>query len=385
MLSRGDFKAMVAHYRLRGADGVHVFESAVQGYTQTQQEQDAADGFNFQDGATTLSLASIYAGGNAKIATIDTAVKVDGVLKSAETAGVIFSGVYSLTQGTGRLALLVSNLDGITHSLSVPAKIGTKTVPGSFSVQAGQHRLLEFTGSGTQWNLIANTAVFIDNNRDGVGVSRTDNDRRHSCARRVRLKPSSPTDRLTVCHRYFKTKRQFPSPGTAVFVCRFIDTIPPNFYISTHATNGQVPYPASTFPSHLLPNRFKKLSIATTPKHLSSRQPICAFILSRPSKTGQAITSPTALKFSSNCKTASATQPNAPEQPCSNSMNTSANTPIIAATVSQPGAARFSRSKNNACTGTASAAPTASSWPFQTSAPQKATSSRPGSNRAAIA
>src|SRR5258706_2603851 len=45
MLSRGDFSALVAHYRARGVDGVHLLDGGVVGYTQSQFEQDAKDGF----------------------------------------------------------------------------------------------------------------------------------------------------------------------------------------------------------------------------------------------------------------------------------------------------------------------------------------------------
>jgi len=45
LLSRGDFSAMVAHYRARGVQGVHLLDGGVVGYSQTQFEQDAKDGF----------------------------------------------------------------------------------------------------------------------------------------------------------------------------------------------------------------------------------------------------------------------------------------------------------------------------------------------------
>ncbi|MGC3957486.1 MAG: hypothetical protein QM813_05840 [Verrucomicrobiota bacterium] len=102
---------------------------------------------------------------------MDTVVKVDGSTQDFETAGVVFSGVYSLTQN--KLAVLVSNLDELAHSVAIPSKLGGKTVAGTYSVAAGTHRLLEFTGSGTQWVLSANTAVWssgADADRNGVGV-----------------------------------------------------------------------------------------------------------------------------------------------------------------------------------------------------------------------
>lgn len=165
MLSRGDFKAMVAHYRLRGANGIHLLDGGVAGYTQAQFEQDAKDGWKIP------AIDNIFNGANAKIATLDTVVRVDGVTKDFETAGVMFSGVYSLTQG--KLALLVSNLSDGQHSVAFPAKIGGRTVAGTVSIAAGEHKLLEFTGAGTQWSLANQTVLFntaAETDRSDVGV-----------------------------------------------------------------------------------------------------------------------------------------------------------------------------------------------------------------------
>jgi hypothetical protein len=171
MLSRGDFSALVAHYRMRGVDGVHLLDGGVVNYTQAQFEQDAKDGFQQP------AIAAIFAGGGARVATLDTLSRVDGSLKDNEQTGVVYSGVYSLSQGglfngapAGKLALLVSNLDEIAHTLDIPQKIGGKNVVGSIGVLAGQHRLLEYTGAGTQWQLTANNIVFADSDRSGVGV-----------------------------------------------------------------------------------------------------------------------------------------------------------------------------------------------------------------------
>jgi hypothetical protein len=163
LLSRGDFSALVAHYRARGADGVHLLDGGVVGYTRTQFENDAKAGWEFAPFQTILQ------GGGARLATLDTLIRSDGALKNIEDAGMVFSGVYSLTQN--KLALLVSNLDEISHTLDIPQKIGGRTVVmGAQTILAGQHKLLEFTGSGTQWTLTNNVAVFTDNDRSGTGV-----------------------------------------------------------------------------------------------------------------------------------------------------------------------------------------------------------------------
>ena len=168
LLSRGDFSALVAHYRARGADGVHLLDGGVVGYTRPQFEQDAKAGWEF------APFQSILQGGGARLATLDTFIRSDGTVKSIEDAGMVFSGVYSLTQGpggVGRMALLVSNLDEINHTFDIQTKIGGKTVAmGAQTIVAGTHQLLEFTGAGTQWNLANSVAVFTDNDRSGTGV-----------------------------------------------------------------------------------------------------------------------------------------------------------------------------------------------------------------------
>jgi len=166
LLSRGDFKAMIAHYRARGADGVHLLDGGVVGYTRPQFEQDAKEGWEF------APFASIFAGGGAALATLDTMVRTDtGGLRSLEDAGMVYSGVYSLAQN--KMALLVSNLSETPQNLVIQNKIGGKSVAlGTVNVLGGQHKLLEFTGVGTQWQLTTpgGTAVFIDSDRSGTGV-----------------------------------------------------------------------------------------------------------------------------------------------------------------------------------------------------------------------
>lgn len=177
LLSGADFSAMVAHYRLRGADGVHLLDGGVQGYSQAQFEQDAKNGFSGLP-----QITNIFAAADHRIATLDTQSKVGDLggtnqsMQNNETSGVVYSGVYSLSQagGLGKLALLVSNMDDIGHSISFPAKIGGKSIAGFIDIGAGQHKLLDFTGAGTQWALQnpGGTAVFIstDADRNGVGV-----------------------------------------------------------------------------------------------------------------------------------------------------------------------------------------------------------------------
>jgi hypothetical protein len=167
MLSRGDFSAMVAHYRLRGVDGVHLLDGGVVGYTQSQFEQDAKDGFQMP---TVPSFAALLGAADHKLATLDNSSKTteDGVATN-ESTGVVYSGVYSLTQG--KLDILASNMSANSKHLEFASKIGNKTV-GIFPnlLLPGTHTLLEFTAAGTQWNFATATPVFTDSDRSGVGV-----------------------------------------------------------------------------------------------------------------------------------------------------------------------------------------------------------------------
>jgi hypothetical protein len=161
--SRGDFKAQVLHYRLRGADGVQGLDGGVVGYTQQQFQADIAAGWN-----GTAEVREVLSDPNARPATLDTQVKSDGVLKSLEDAGVVVSGAYSELKG--KLVLLVSNMDGSAHRVGAASRIGGKTVSGEFLVAAGGHQILEFGADGTRWNLVESHVVFADANRAGTGV-----------------------------------------------------------------------------------------------------------------------------------------------------------------------------------------------------------------------
>ncbi len=163
--SRGDFQAQLLHYRLRGASGFHGLDGGVVGYTPEQFQQDITTGWN-----GTPQFAPLFAAPDAQIATLDTRVKTDGVSKSIESAGVVFSGMYSLS--LNKLSLLLSNMDESAHILTLPTRIGGKTLGGDFRLEAGSHEILQYGGTGTQWSLIDIAPAFVssDADRGGVGV-----------------------------------------------------------------------------------------------------------------------------------------------------------------------------------------------------------------------
>src|SRR5262249_32143134 len=123
MLSRRDFAAQVAHYRLRGADSFVAFEPGVVGYLNDVKRADARTGF------TEPHIDSIFAASDHKLllGSSDTDyppkssgfkdpngnIFIDGKEKSDEEAGAIFSGVYSLS--LKRMDILISNMDDDDH------------------------------------------------------------------------------------------------------------------------------------------------------------------------------------------------------------------------------------------------------------------------------
>ncbi len=165
LLSRGDFSALIAHYRLRGADGVHALDPGVVGYTAAQMESDIAQGWHIPQ------MDSVFAAADHAVATIDTGVTIVGSgRQTLETSGVAWSGVYSLTQG--KLEILLSNMSDSTHTVQIPFRIGNKSIADTFQIDGGEHKLLDFTAVGGQWQLqnVGGTVMFADSNRDGVGV-----------------------------------------------------------------------------------------------------------------------------------------------------------------------------------------------------------------------
>jgi Ca-activated chloride channel family protein len=123
LLAAGDFSGLVARYRSRGADGVHVLDGGVVGYTQAQFEKDAnTDGrANFGD---VIKLG-----------------KSNGIFPASSDLSSI-SGAGSTpadydSGGVGGVNLANENLYALApHALTIPQKIGRKFDPGA-GVQYG--------------------------------------------------------------------------------------------------------------------------------------------------------------------------------------------------------------------------------------------------------
>ncbi|HSI35656.1 MAG: PEP-CTERM sorting domain-containing protein [Phycisphaerae bacterium] len=163
--SREDFKAQVLHYRLRGATGVHGLDGGVAGYTMDQFQADIVGGWTGQ-----AKVNDLMGRADARLATLDTVATVDGVKRPLDETGVVFSGVYSLV--ASRMVMLMSNLDERAHTLTLPMKVGGKSLAGQFLLEAGSHEMVEFGISGGNWNVLGTTPVFesTDADRAGTGV-----------------------------------------------------------------------------------------------------------------------------------------------------------------------------------------------------------------------
>lgn len=175
LLARGDFAAMIAHYRARGADSFNLFEPGVVGYTKAEMQSDAAKGWSVFD--------PLFASGRtAKPATLAVRAVVDGTPKTFEETGVAWSGMVQNPDGNpftpDIFAAIVSNLDGVSHTFSFADPVDGKlfTSGNTFTIPAGSHRLIEFSTIGGFWDMFANQAVsgadgsWPDYDRNGIGI-----------------------------------------------------------------------------------------------------------------------------------------------------------------------------------------------------------------------
>jgi len=186
LLGRGDFSALIQHYRMRGAYSVNLFEPGVVGYTKTQMQDDVRSGWyggtlnpGDPNGADATSRSAImhvnniYAASDSKAATMTLNPVIDGTSLSSgirsENSGTIWSGEYSVN--LKKLDILASNLDTVNHMIrfgKVDAyevftqKNGAGEVYNdknffasnrSALIQAGMHRLIQFDlVSVKQWS-----------------------------------------------------------------------------------------------------------------------------------------------------------------------------------------------------------------------------------------
>lgn len=186
--SRGDFQAQILHYRMRGADSVHLFEanvSSVVGYGRNQARQDVDFGWRASNTANGIFSRKNFAFANLTTLIGDLgAGSGDSNPRSSEVAGAVWSGVYDKSGSTRRLAILLSNLSSVKKTIDLPNMVGgfrtvitklSDPVDDDYVLLAGEHRTLTFTlgkdpSGKTVWKLNSNTPAFLDNNRNGVGI-----------------------------------------------------------------------------------------------------------------------------------------------------------------------------------------------------------------------
>jgi len=181
LLSRGDFSALIMHYRLRGANSFHLFQGSegnVIGYSREQQRRDAAAGWGQSSVAN-----GIFSRNNFAFANLTTLVgdaggnSGDTGRRDIEKAGAVWSGVYDKSGSNRKLVILLSNLSNQTKTIDLPNSIGgfmTFRQDGvridDFFLNPGVHRLITFTLSGNRWLLNTNGTLFGDDNRNGIVV-----------------------------------------------------------------------------------------------------------------------------------------------------------------------------------------------------------------------
>jgi len=200
LLSRGDFQAMILHYRLRGADSVHLFNlnsgsvldlNGNRTYTATQEQSDVINGWKASRASTqSPALNGIFSRNQYAFANLSTVIGDQGGTsgdtspRNIEVAGAVWSGVFDRSSvGTRHLAILLSNLSAVQKTIDLPNAIGgfpTARNDGvamdDFFLDPGQHKLVTFTLNGGKWrvdsgiNLTGNAIVFTDNNRNGIGI-----------------------------------------------------------------------------------------------------------------------------------------------------------------------------------------------------------------------
>jgi hypothetical protein len=181
LLSRDDFEAMVLHLRMRGATSYQLLDPGVVGYTVSQMESDAAQGWlGGSNPAAAAGLNSMFQQSSERPLTLSTTISVDGSLKTMENAGVVYSGITTgITNNTPpqtgpTMAILISNLDDASHTVNFGTiAFGTLSSP-NVSIGAHSHELLQFTRNGSIWTQTSSVTMFSDGSTmtdsTGIGV-----------------------------------------------------------------------------------------------------------------------------------------------------------------------------------------------------------------------
>lgn len=180
LLSRGDYQALILHYRFRGANGGVLFsgDNNVVGYSAAQHRSDINTGWSASSVANDIFTRGKYSFANLTNLIGDSGEETgDTSPRSTELAGAVWSGVFDRKGADRHLVILLSNLSAVQKTIDFP-KIGGKRLlidaapadPDNVTINAGAHRLLNFHLEGKNWVFDNDSFIGLDNNRNGVGV-----------------------------------------------------------------------------------------------------------------------------------------------------------------------------------------------------------------------
>jgi len=177
--NRDDFAAQLLHYRLRGADSVHLFQPGVQTdndgtpYTMAEMREDLIRGwFYYGNGVQNL-----FNDPATHVSTLTTNVKVqtqrsdgtytDPSVQPMEQAGVIYSAVNN----NNTLGMLLSNMDTNYHIVNFADTFGPGTLNMDIGLAPGIHLFVRFALNNGHWQAFDYSAMNNNNNaRSGVGI-----------------------------------------------------------------------------------------------------------------------------------------------------------------------------------------------------------------------
>ncbi len=170
LLSRGDYQALVSHYRLRGADGVIAHRPGVVDYSRAEFLDDTVAGWNALD-----RVFEDDGGDSPRVITTEDTLRIVGEGPTAiEEAGAVWSGVIN----DDVAVVLLSNLSDGDLEVDLGSGLGDHQIQlgdRTHLVGAGNHVLLEFAlldfgVLGDMWGLLQSSDIFEDDARGGIGI-----------------------------------------------------------------------------------------------------------------------------------------------------------------------------------------------------------------------
>ena len=166
--NRDDFTAQLLHYRLRGADSIHLFEPGVltdndgSPYTMREMREDLYRGWFF-DGN---KVQNLFNDPNTHTTTLTTAARVDGTVREMEQSGVIYSAVNN----NNEMGMLLSNMDGQAHIVNFADVLGPGVLNFNVGLAPGVHLFVRFALNNGQWQPFDYNNLGGNQSRAGTGI-----------------------------------------------------------------------------------------------------------------------------------------------------------------------------------------------------------------------